>query len=128
MNLIYKTVQIEFVGDKKELLSYIANKIKAAIDTKLEDFTDYGEFGNRFATIENHEILFKNDIVVCVTARIDECNEIKYSEKLKMNLPNIYKAVSIDNICIQLDGEEVDLLIDGESIKSIISELENILC
>jgi len=113
MKIEFKPVQIELTSDKKELLNELAHQIREALNYALDAFTKYGEWDNRFADIENHEFLFDDKIGIYVTARVEERIEDNY--------------FSIDEIAVLLDGEEVDLLIEGHSLKSMRSDIEKIL-
>lgn len=109
----FKTTQIALTSDKKEFFVNLAYEIKEALEYAFDAFTKYDERYDRFANIENHEILFEDNIVIYATALIEE-------------RPNNY-YFSIDEIAVQLDGEEVDLIIGGESLKNMKSNIEKIL-
>ena len=110
MNIEFEVMQIRLTSDKKAFINHVAEKIKEALIYVIDVFPKYNDYGASYADIENYEILFENNIVVFVSASIEDRND-----------ENI---ITIEEIAVQLDGEEVDLIIDNESFKDMKSTLK----
>lgn len=112
MILDYKIKQIILQSDAKEFLKMLANNIREKLEYTLDVYPKYNDYGYRFASIDNHEIYFENNVVIYVDANICE-------RSYNNELINIYE---IDEIVVMVDGEEVELIIDGENLTNILNK------